>query len=38
VWCPYFADSTQGIVRDEVIETRSIPGVFDVETTFTKED
>lgn len=38
VWCPYFADSTQGIVRDEVIETRSIPGVFDAETTFTKED
>jgi len=34
--CPYFADSTQGTVNDEVIETKTIPGLFDVPTTFTK--
>lgn len=38
MWCPYFADSTKGTVSDEVIETRSMPGLFDVETTFAKED
>jgi len=38
MWCPYFADSTQGTVDDEVIDTKSIPGLFDVETRFEKED
>ena len=38
MWCPYFPDSTRGTLTDEMIETKTIPGLFDVPTTFTKED
>src|SRR5689334_4337745 len=36
LWCPFPPDTAQGILQRDAIETRAIPGLFDVPTTFTK--